>query len=572
MEGLKEIFRRFAPYITRYKFKFFLAILGMIFASLGSAALALLIDPVLNKIFIEKNEELLYILPYAVIVVYGLKSGGAYMQLYFTSYIGQDIIREFRDRMVATLLHLDMAFFNRYRTGELISRTINDIERIRNVVSNMMPDFITQSIMIVGLLGVVIYQSPKLAFFALIILPAAVYPLSILAKRMKKLSKASQEKISDISSTLNEIYTNIEVIKANNAEDKEISHFEKDNQKYFTLNVKSVKISELTSPLMETLGSIGIAVVIIVGGKEVIDGQMSVGGFFSFTTALFMLYTPIKKISNLYSKMQDAVVASQRTFELMDKAPSIIGGNKEFPKEVNSLTFQDVELFYDDKKALKEISFFANRGEMVALVGESGGGKSSIVNAIMRFYDISSGNILINQNDLYEFSLKSLRKNIGLVTQRVYIFNQTIAYNVAYGDEIDEQRVIEALKMANAYEFVQKQKDGIYTVLDEHGTNLSGGQRQRISIARVLYKDPKIIIFDEATSALDNASENIITQMLNNIRKDKILLVIAHRLSTIKDADRIVVIEKGKVAGIGSDESLMRECEIYKTLKGNFKK
>lgn len=568
--GLKELFKRFSPYFIDYEFEFFLAILGMILAAIGAGMTAWLIEPVLNKIFIEKNETLLYILPYAVIILYIAKSGGTYMQKYYTAFIGQDIIRRFRESLVSNLLNLDMKFFNEFRTGELISRTINDIDRIRFVVSNLIPEFFMNLFQIIALLGVVIYQSPKLALFALVVLPVAIYPLSLLAKKMKNISKQSQEKTSDISSALSEIFTNIEVVKANNAENKESARFINENNKFFKLNLKSVKVSELVSPIMETLGSIGVAFVIIIGGKEVIDGGMTIGSFFSFTAALFWLYTPVKKISSLHNKMQDAVAASERTFDLIDRVPSIVGGNLEFPNDIKQITYQDVYLKYGDKEVLKGINFNVLKGEMLALVGNSGGGKTSIINTLMRFYDINSGNILINNNDLYEFTLKSLRDNIGLVSQRVYIFNDTIANNVAYGVEFDEQKVINALKMANAYSFVMSLDKGIYTVLNEFGSNLSGGQRQRIAIARMLYKNPQIIILDEATSALDNTSENAITEVIENIKKDKIVFVVAHRLSTIKNATNIAVLKDGIIVGFGSEEKLSLECDEYKKLKGTF--
>lgn len=568
MNGFKTLLSRFKPYFRDYKPQFALAILGMVMTSVATAASAKLVEPVLNKIFVEKNEPYLYTLPIAIIVVFAMKSGGAFMQNYFTAFIGQDTVRRFRDRLVASLVRLDVDFFNRFRTGELISRTINDIERIRVVVSNMIPDFFTQIITILGLLGVVIYQSPKLSFFALVVFPCAIYPLSRLAKRMKKISRESQEKTSDISSALSQIYSNIEIVKASNAESFEVEKFNAENKKFFGLNLKAVVTTCLVSPIMEMLGAVGIAVVIIVGGQEVIAGQMSIGSFFSFLTALFMVYTPIKKVSSLYNNMQDAIAASERTFELIDLEPTIVGGGKQMG-EIGSVSFCDISLNYGDKAALKDISFSVKKGEILALVGNSGGGKSSVVNLLMRFYDASGGKILFNGNDeIGEFSIPSLRENIGLVSQRVYIFNDTIAQNVSYGAEFNEQRVIEALKLANAYEFVSSMKDGIYTVLSEFGANLSGGQRQRIAIARALYKDPQILIFDEATSALDNASEKEISSVIEKIKQSKIVFVIAHRLSTIERADNIAVMKNGRILAIGTDAKLTGECEEYRSLKG----
>ena len=566
--GLKDVLKRFGPYFKDYIPHFIFAIIGMGLASGGTAVSAYLVEPVLNKIFVEKNEKLLYILPCAIIAIYVIKNIGTFMQAYFTAYIGQDTIRRFREKMVANLLNLDMDFFNEFRTGELISRTTNDIDRIRSIVSSIIPELTRESVTIIGLLCVVVYQSPKLAFFALVVMPVAIYPISRLAKRMKKISKQSQEKTSDITSALSEIFTNIEIIKANNAQEYEHSRFVDENNKFFRLNLKSVKIEQLVSPLMETIGSIGVAAVIIIGGKDVIDGHINMGAFFSFLTALFMLYTPLKRIVNIYNKMQDAIAASERTFFLMDKVSQIKDGQKELNEEINLIKFNDVRLSYGDKEVLKGINLEANKSEFIALVGSSGGGKSSLMNLLMRFYDVNGGEILINGTNLKDIKIHSLRQNIGLVTQRVYIFNDTVAKNVAYGREFDEEAVINALKLANAYEFVSKLDNGINTILNEFGTNLSGGQRQRIAIARALYQNPQILIFDEATSALDNESEKEITKAINNLRSKKIIFVIAHRLSTVENADKIAVLSDGKIIDSGSDKELSKRNEIYARLKG----
>ena len=566
--GLKDVLKRFGPYFKDYIPHFIFAIIGMGLASGGTAVSAYLVEPVLNKIFVEKNEKLLYILPCAIIAIYVIKNIGTFMQAYFTAYIGQDTIRRFREKMVANLLNLDMDFFNEFRTGELISRTTNDIDRIRSIVSSIIPELTRESVTIIGLLCVVVYQSPKLAFFALVVMPVAIYPISRLAKRMKKISKQSQEKTSDITSALSEIFTNIEIIKANNAQEYEHSRFVDENNKFFKLNLKSVKIEQLVSPLMETIGSIGVAAVIIIGGKDVIDGHINMGAFFSFLTALFMLYTPLKRIVNIYNKMQDAIAASERTFFLMDKVSQIKDGQKELNEEINLIKFNDVRLSYGDKEVLKGINLEANKSEFIALVGSSGGGKSSLMNLLMRFYDVNGGEILINGINLKDIKIHSLRQNIGLVTQRVYIFNDTVAKNVAYGREFNEDAVVNALKLANAYEFVSKLDNGINTILNEFGTNLSGGQRQRIAIARALYQNPQILIFDEATSALDNESEKEITKAINNLRSKKIIFVIAHRLSTVENADKIAVLSDGKIIDSGSDEELSKRNEIYARLKG----
>ena len=567
MGGMKVIFKRFQPFFKDYIPYFVLVVIGMILSSGGTAFSAYLVQPLLDKIFIAKDHEMLARLPYVIILVYGLKEAGRYMQAYYTAYIGQDLIRRFRDLMLQNLLRLDLSFFHEYRTGELISRNTNDVERVRTVVSNLVPELLKESFTILGLIGVVIYQNSELAFYALVIMPLAIYPLSRLSKKMKKVSRQSQEKVSDITAKLSEIFNNIEIIQANNAQAYEHTLFKNENERYFKLTMKATKVNELVSPVMEILGSIGVAVVIIVGGNEVIQGAMSVGAFFSFLAALFMLYTPIKKITGLYNKMQDAIVASERIFFLLDLEPSVQNGGSALPEKIETIRFENVFLSYGNQEALKGVDLDAKSGEMVALIGNSGGGKSSLMNLLMRFYAPSSGDILLNERSLSSFDLHALREKIGMVTQRVYIFHDTVAANVAYGKTIEEERVIEALKKANAYEFIQDLEHGIYTHLDEFGTNLSGGQRQRIAIARAIYKNPQILILDEATSALDSHSEQKITEAIENLVKDKITFVIAHRLSTIKKADKIAFLKQGRIVALGSDEELQSSSAEYVQLK-----
>jgi len=433
----------------------------------------------------------------------------------------------------------------------------------------MIPEIGRQGLTALGLLGIVIYQSPKLSFFALIVLPLIVLPLTIIAKKLKKLSHSSQEKTSDITSRLSEIFSNIELIKAHASEKFEHDKFAKENYDFFRINLKTIKTSELSGPLMELMGAIGVVVVIIIGGKEVVNDQMSVGSFFSFLTALFMLYTPIKRLANLYNSLQDAVAAGERILYIFDQEPTIVSTENRPVEEIQTLSFKDVTLKYCDKHALNGVNFDISKGEKLALVGDSGGGKSSIVNLIMRFYLPESGKIDIDGRSIDVFSLEALRNSISIVTQRVYIFNDTIAANIAYGKTIDREKVTECLKQANALEFVDE-LGGIDEILHEHGANLSGGQRQRIAIARALYVDPKILIFDEATSALDSKSEAKITQALEEITKNRITIIIAHRLSTIQNADKIAVLKHGKVICIDDEKTLLTSCDEYKRLAGTF--
>lgn len=563
---LKEVLVRFKPYYKDYWFYFLLVFIGMILAGGGTALSAWLMQPVIDDIFINKDLQMLYYLPVGVIVFYFMKDLGAYMQGYYLSYIGIDMTKRLREMMLTHLLRLDMAFFNKYRSGELISRTTGDVSALQSIVSNILPEFAKDIIQLIGLLSVVIYQSPKLAFIALVVVPCAAYPLVLFARKLKTLSRRGQEKGADMLSRVSEIFSNIELIKADNTEAKEIAKFSNENDALAKIGLKGSKIGCLVSPLMELFGAFGVAAVIIIGGKEVIEGSLTAGQFSSFITALFMAYGPIKKLASLYGGIQGAVAASERTFFLLDMFPEIQNGDKELEK-IDTISLQNVNFGYEkDKAILKNVNFSLKKGQIVALAGPSGGGKSSITNLLVRFYDKSSGKILINDNDISEYEIESLRTKISLVTQNIYLFNDTIAENVAYSEEFDEERVVEALKKANAYDFVS-QMGGIEAQIREHGKNLSGGQKQRIAIARALYKKPDLLIFDEATSALDNESEKAIVATIENLKQNHLVLIIAHRLSTIENADNIIVIEKGEVIGTGTDKELLKTCELYKKFK-----
>lgn len=564
---LKDVLIRFKPFYKKYKKEFAIAIFGMILTSIGTAGSFASLKPILDYIFVEKNEALLYTLPFLLVVIYILKNLGFYLQTYYLSFIGMDTLRILRFEVLKNLLRLDIDFFKRNRSGELVSRCTNDINALQSIVSNIIPDFFRELLTIVGLLIVVFYQSPTLAFFALVVLPCAIFPLVHFARKLKKYARSIQETNSDLLSRLSEIFSNIELIKASNTQSKESEKFAKQNNELCRLNLKSTRIDALTSPLMEIIGSLGVAAVIIIGGREVIHGTMSVGSFFAFITALFAIYTPLKRLSSLYGKLQGAIAASERTFYLLDLEPQILNGSKKL-ESIERVEFKQVKFAYENpyKSVLKDINFEFNKGEILALVGTSGGGKSSIINLLMRFYDKQKGEILLNDLDISEFSIESLHDRIGLVTQNIYLFNDSFAENIAYSEEPNEEKIIKALKLANAYDFVQEM-GGIYAEIKEHGKNLSGGQKQRIAIARALYKNPDLLIFDEATSALDNESEKAIIETIENLKKNRLILMIAHRLSTIENADKIAVIDQGQMIAIGTNEELLQSCELYQKFK-----
>ncbi|MDA3968511.1 ABC transporter ATP-binding protein [Helicobacter ibis] len=560
---MKQFFIRFFPYIKEYKACFIYAIIGALLVALASAAAAYLVKPVLDDIFIKKDETMLKILPFLVVLAYFAKGLGTYIQTYYMSFVGNDIVRRLKDNLLSKILSFEIGFFNSNRNGEIISRVMNDINAIQGAVSNHFMESFRESATIVALICVVIYQSPELAFYGLVVMPLVLYPIIVIAKKMRKFSKKIQEKNADLSSKLVEIFNNVELVKISSSDKMEISQFASRNRELFNAIMKSVKLSELYSPIMETIGAIAVAVVIVVGGYKVIDGELSTGAFFSFVTALFMLYTPIKRVSGLYLKFQVAFVAGDRIYELLNRESGFKSGS-EILEKVTSVEFSNVGLKYDDKEALRDINLKLNYGDTIALVGSSGGGKSSLVNLLLRLYEPTSGEVLINGKKIESYDYKSLTSKIGVVTQRIFIFNDSVANNIAYGDVVDENRVIESLKSAMIYDYIESLPNGIYTNLDEFGANLSGGQRQRIAIARALYKNPEILILDEATSALDNKTEEGFKESLRQIIKYKIVIIVAHRPSTLSLADTLYFLKDGKIIDSGNLDNLLKTCETFR--------
>ena len=551
--------------MREFKLYFFFVLVGISMTIVATTATAHIMKPMMDKMFIAQQESMLVYIPFILIGIYFLKGFGRYIQAVFTSYIGQHIITQLRSELMKKLMGLDMSFISQSRSGELISRVTNDIARIEYFVSLMLPEFLRESLTVIALIAYVIYLNSYLAFYSLVILPVVILPITYIARRLKKLSFGSQEKNADLLARLSEIFNNIEIIKTNATEDFELKRFAKENLEFFKINMKAVYTTQLASPILEIVGASSLAIVIFLGAKEVYSDKMSVGEFMAFLTAIGLVFQPARGLGIIYAKMQDAMAASIRVFEILDKESVIVGGKRELGS-IDSIEFLDVSLSYGDIQALKSISFKAQKPYKLALVGNSGGGKSSVVNLLLRLYDRSEGAILINNFDIKEYKLDSLRNSIALVSQRVYIFQDTLAVNVAYGHIVDEKRVIESLKLANALEFVNDLEDGIHTQMQEFGANLSGGQRQRISLARAIYEDASVLVLDEATSALDNESEAKILELLQEFAKDKIVISIAHRLSTIIDSDEILVFKDGTIVARGSHEVLLRESDEYQNL------
>ncbi len=565
---MRATLRRYWPYLRNYKFYYFLVFVGIILTVSATAATAHIMQPLMDKMFIERDESMLLYIPLGLIGIYIVKSIGRYIQSVYMSYIGLHVISLLRERLLEKMLYLDMEFLYKNRSGDLISRITNDITRIQYFVSNMLPELFRESLTVIALVGYIIYLNPMLAFYSLIVMPLVIYPLITIAKRLKKLSHRSQEKNADVVTRLSEVFNNSEIIKANATEKYELQRFSDENWRFFNINMKSVYTAELVSPILEIIAAMGLAAVIYMGGKEVYEGTMSVGEFTAFLTAVGLVFQPIRRISSIYAKIQDAIAASERVFSILDTRNTITDGTVELRDDIHTIVFNDVSLHYEESVVLDHVNVTITEGRTIALVGDSGGGKSSLINLIVRFYDPESGQVTINGNDIKLYTQHSLREHIAMVSQRVYIFQDTLAANVAYGHEIDEKRVIEALEHADALSFVNELSEGIYTPMEEFGANLSGGQRQRIAIARAIYKNASVLILDEATSALDNESEKRIQKALHAYTKDKITIMIAHRLSTIEHADEILYFQRGKIIARGTHAQLLEHSTEYRRLAG----
>ncbi len=552
------------PYWTRLVF-------AMVFMSLvaGTNGLtAFIVKPVLDHIFFEKNATLLYIIPFGVILLYLLKGVFDYFQSYLMGYVGQRVITDIRNQIFNRLQAQPLSFFDKTPTGTIISRIINDVTLVQSTVSDAFTAILKDSFTIIGLIFVVFYRDWKLATIAFIVLPFAVYPIVTFGKRLRRVSTKTQKEMARLTNFLHEIITGQRIVKAFCMEEYENKRFGEENETLFRITLKRYKIRALSSPIMEALGGIAIGVIIWYGGHQVISGGSTPGNFFSFTAALLMLYEPIKRLNRENHNIQQGLAAAQRVFEIIDRKPEILDKEDavDLGKTQGVIEFKDVSFKYEDKLVLKNINLRINKNEVLAIVGESGVGKTTLVNLIPRFYDATAGRIEIDGIDIRDVTLNSLRRNIALVTQDVILFNDSIKNNISYGDDQHLERIERAANMAYALDFIMKLSRQYDTSVGEKGTRLSGGQKQRIAIARALYKDTPILILDEATSSLDTASEVEVQKALENLMKGRTTIVIAHRLSTVMNADRIIVLEGGMVSQMGTHKELVEIDGPYKRL------
>lgn len=590
-----RVFRYFAP----YKWAMFLALVSSGVVSASTAGTAWLIKPALDDIFINKDMSALVYVPLAFIGLTLLKGVGRYVQNWCMNYSALRVLETLRQELFRKIVTLPLRFYEESQVGALMSRVINDVGMIRQSLPAFV-QILRQVLTMTGLLFVVFNQNFKLACWALVVLPLAGFPFAMFSRALRRYGRRNAEITAGVSGMLQELLSGIRVIKAFATEKQETARFDVENARIVTISLRQANVSELASPVMELVGALGIGLVIWYGGREVIEGNMTPGTFFSFVAALVMLYDPVKALNGANMSVQNALAGAERVFGILDdpRLQTEQGGTVECDEPFRELVFSNVTLHYGAETtpavsafapsfesisavdpvvtdhysppALNDVSLTIRAGERVALVGPSGAGKTTLVNLIPRFYEPQSGSLTLNGRPLAEYTLGSLRRSVAVVSQEAFLFDMSLRENIAYGQpesvQTNMERIRSAAVAACADAFIQALPEGYETRIGERGVKLSGGQKQRITIARALLKNAPLLILDEATSALDSESEHMVQQALENLMQNRTSLIIAHRLSTILEADRIVVMEAGRIVDIGRHEELLGRCDLYTRL------
>ncbi|MEC7834724.1 MAG: ABC transporter ATP-binding protein [Pseudomonadota bacterium] len=547
-----------------------MAVICMVFAAATTAANAWIMQPVLDDVFLDKNKDMLMILPIAVLIIAIVKGFSEFGQSVLMLLVGQRTIADIQKDMYASLMKADLSFFHNNPSGNLVARFISDVNRLRHSVTTTLTGIAKDTLTLIFLVALMFYRDWELASIAFLIFPLAIYPITRIGRMMRKISAATQNKIGEFSTLLNQTFQGSRQVKAYGMEGYEGERARDYIDEITRLIFKSSRRSTILRPIMEALGGIAVAGVVLYGGIKVIDGETTPGTFFSFLTAFFLAYRPLKSLAGLNSVLQDGLASAERLFRILDIEPKIQDrdNSKTIENVKGTIEFKNVEFSYENKDyILKKISLLIPRGKKIALVGPSGAGKSTILNLIPRFFEVEKGQVEIDGIDIKEIKIGSLRSSMALVSQEINLFDDTIRSNIAYGRlDSSEEEIIAAAKKSASHDFITKLPNGYNTTVGEHGVKLSGGQRQRIAIARAMLKNAPILLLDEATSSLDTESERYVQEALLELMKNRTTLVIAHRLSTVINADTIYVIDSGKIAESGTHFELLKNKGVYSRL------
>ena len=552
--------RRLFEYAKRYRSRLLWAVFGMLLYAAGSAGLAALIKPILDSVL--PNQRQIVVIAWAIVGFYLLKGMGSYLSTYLMAGVGQRVVMDLRNALYRHILDQSAAFFAQRTTGQLMSRINNDVGQVQQVVSETISDLARESLAIIGLAAILFYYDAWLALFCLISAPLIVYPLVRLGQRVRRSSRRSQEALEQLSHISAEAFAGHRIVKAFGTEAKEAEKFGRAGYLLYRTNMKVTAAVSTLPPLMELIGGFAMAGALWYGSREIAAGQLTTGEFTSFIAALFLMYGPAKKLSRVSANLQQAFAAAERIFDMLDTHTEVTEQAGAAPLEPfrRAIEFRDVTFEYSELhgRILRDVSFTVQAGQMIAIVGRSGAGKTTLVNLLPRFYDVTAGSILIDGVDVRDVTLASLRRQIGIVTQETVLFDDTVASNIAYGVPGASPYDIEgAARAAHAHEFISALPQGYETMIGERGQRLSGGQRQRLAIARAILKNAPILVLDEATSALDSEAELQVQEALANLMMNRTAFVIAHRLSTIRRADAIAVVERGRLIEMGRHDDLL---------------
>jgi len=563
------MYRRILAYARPYRFRLVVAIVASsILAGANVGAISRL-SPFIDDVLVAKQAGLIPVIAVSLVALGLIICAAGYLSSYLIKYVGHSVVRDIRCDLYEHIHALSLDFFQRESTGVLMSRVINDIAKVRDLVTRDLADLVQSFFKIVGLLIFTFYTNWKFSLMAFAISPILAIPILKLGKKMRRTSKQAQNKIADVTQLMHEAISGARVVKAFGMEQFEVRRFYKQAMKYFGVLMRAARVSALSTPLVQLIGVIGGAIIFVIGGYQVVGGSISPGQLTAMLVSLIAIYEPAKKLSRINVNVQRAFGAAERVFEIMDTKPKVVEAPDaiQLPVISKGIAFDNVSFAYDHELVLEKVSFEIPVGRIVALVGESGAGKTTIANLLPRFYDPTGGVIEIDGIDIRKATIESLRSQIGVVTQEVILFNDTVRNNIAYGrKDLSDEKVIEAAKAAYADDFIMALPNGYDTNIMEAGSRLSGGERQRLSIARAILKSPPILILDEATSSLDSKAEMLVQEAIMNLVKNRTVLVIAHRLSTVRFANKILVLEKGRIVEQGTHATLMKKAGAYKRL------